>query len=450
MKLISIIIRTKNEEKWIGHCLEAISKQTYQNYEVVLVDNCSSDKTVDKAIKYSFVSKVINIGDFYPGKAINDGVRASAGEIIVVLSGHCIPKNEVWLSNLIAELDNHSIAGVYGRQEPMSFSSPFDKRDLAIVFGLDKKIQVKDPFFHNANSAFLKSIWEEFPFDESVTNIEDRLWGASVLKAGYKLCYVPNASVFHYHGIHHGRNIERVRNTVKVMNEFDQDCSDQNSFNESLNPNMVAIIPIKGESIYFEGICLLERAVNYLRRNKLVRNIYVSCDSVTTANLANRFGVKVIVRPSFLSLSHVDLEQVIQFTLCKIEEAEDIPDLVAVIEETYPFRDEGLIDKMALHLIRENLDTVIAAKEELRFVVDFHNPEQSSELNFMPRLLKDSKKNIGLLGAGFVTRPELIRSGSLLASRLGVFNLENPLSTIEVRSDKDVAVLRHQLRFLDN
>ena len=78
------------------------------------------------------------------------------------------------------------VAGVYGRQEPLSYSTDFDKRDLITVFGLDKKIQVKDPFFHNANSAFLRTTWKKFPFDEKVSNIEDRVWGHQVIKKNYK------------------------------------------------------------------------------------------------------------------------------------------------------------------------------------------------------------------------------------------------------------------------
>ena len=38
-----------------------------------------------------------------------------------------------------------------------------DKRDLLTIFGLDKKIQVKDTFFHNANSAFRREIWKKIP-----------------------------------------------------------------------------------------------------------------------------------------------------------------------------------------------------------------------------------------------------------------------------------------------
>lgn len=53
MKKISIVITTKNEEKVIGRLLKSISSQTYKDYEVILVDNKSSDKTLSVAKKYN-------------------------------------------------------------------------------------------------------------------------------------------------------------------------------------------------------------------------------------------------------------------------------------------------------------------------------------------------------------------------------------------------------------
>ena len=41
MPKVSIIIRTKNEERWIGSCLKSIFDQTHKDFEVILVDNNS-------------------------------------------------------------------------------------------------------------------------------------------------------------------------------------------------------------------------------------------------------------------------------------------------------------------------------------------------------------------------------------------------------------------------
>ena len=44
---ISIVVRTKNEDFWIGKCLNEVFNQKYKNFEVILVDNNSKDKSYD-------------------------------------------------------------------------------------------------------------------------------------------------------------------------------------------------------------------------------------------------------------------------------------------------------------------------------------------------------------------------------------------------------------------
>ena len=63
MPEISIIIRTKNEERWIAHCLTAIFQQDYDDFEVILVDNASLDHTVHVAQRFPLAS-IIKIDKF--------------------------------------------------------------------------------------------------------------------------------------------------------------------------------------------------------------------------------------------------------------------------------------------------------------------------------------------------------------------------------------------------
>ena len=223
--LVSIIIRGKNEEDWLGLCLRSIHEQTYKNFEIVYVDNQSDDASINIAKEYN-VDIIKKVKKFLPGNAINNGIKASNGKYIVILSAHCIPTNKKWLSNLVYSLEKRkSLAGVYGRQVPLKSTSSDDARDLLITFGNEDRVQKKDPFFHNANSIIKKSVWDKVNFDNKITNIEDRDWAKKVLKLGYEIKYDSKASVYHYHGLHQHNNYESFRATAvnTLMQKINED-----------------------------------------------------------------------------------------------------------------------------------------------------------------------------------------------------------------------------------
>ena len=60
MPKVSIIIRTKNEERWISSCLSAIKDQSFKDFEIILVDNGSTDKTISPAKKFD-IEKIVNV-----------------------------------------------------------------------------------------------------------------------------------------------------------------------------------------------------------------------------------------------------------------------------------------------------------------------------------------------------------------------------------------------------
>ncbi|MBT3659351.1 MAG: glycosyltransferase [Rhodospirillaceae bacterium] len=434
--LVSIIIRAFNEERWIGPCLRAIQTQTYTNFEVILVDNNSTDKTVERAKEFDVV--LINIDKFIPGQAINDGIRASKGEIIICISAHCIPVDENWLANLIADLDDAKVAGVYGRQEPLSFSTDYDKRDLITVFGLDKKVQRKDPFFHNANSAFRRDTWEKFPFSETATNIEDRVWGQQVIAAGYKIVYEPDASVYHHHGIHHNQSAERVRDVVMVM-EGIENWSDNAAQMDPANMNIVAMLPVKSPVVHYGGRPLLEYSIENALASELISHVVVAADNEEHLKIAQDAGcAHTFLRPESLSAEYADVVEVFRFTLESLEDAGVFPDIVVMIEETYPFRPAGLLDEMIRRMTNEGLESVVAARPEQRHIW-LKDGEDITDVGdgFMPRHLKSKTAYIALIGLANVTLPSIIRGGARLGERIGLHEIVEPLAGVEVHNDQD-------------
>ncbi len=433
--IISIVIRTKNEERWILKCLEQINKQTFRDFEIILVDNNSTDKTVQKAI-IAGVKKIFVIKNFLPGKALNLGIKKSLGEYIVCLSAHCIPTNKDWLKNLIKNFKLESnVAGVYGRQEPMEFSKDSDKRDLFLVFGLDRKVQIKDSFFHNANSIIKKSIWENIKFDEKITNIEDRLWGEKIIQSGYKIIYEPSASVFHHHGIHQDGNQVRLRNVVNIIQSYSKNFSQGNLDPKRLN--IVAIIPSKGPLKKNGKDVLIRHTINKAKKSKFIKKVIVSTDNKQTRNFAIKNGAECpFLRPKKLSMSNVNLRTVQKFSLSELERNKIFPDLIIHLEETYPFRDKDLIDQAIKVLLKNGYDTVIAAKEEKGWLwKEDTNGYFKIEEGDIPQKIK-KKTYLGLHGICCVTYPEFIRNGSLIGKNIGLFPLKNHLSIIEIRDNE--------------
>ena len=420
--LVSIIIRTKNEERWIEHCLSAIAEQTLKDFEIILVDNNSDDWSVKIAKKYT--KKIVNVTDFFPGKAINEGIRASSGEYIVIVSGHCIPKNNQWLKKLIDPFlkdKTKLLAGVYGRQEPLSSSSPLDKRDLTVVFGLDERIQKKDSFFHNANSALPRRIWEKFPFDENTTNIEDRLWGAEVTKNGYHIFYTPEASVYHYHGINQGGKIDRAEKIVKIIETLEGPAvSLSNIVRNKLN--IIGLIPLKGSATIYNNENLLIKSIEFLKSSKLVEEVYISTDNEHTANLAKKNGASApFIRPSYLSSPSVGLPEVLKFSLDEIEKIRKV-DLVVIIEENYPFRPDGLVDNLINSIIEGGYDTVCASIIEERSIWLDENEKITAigDSLMESRKIKNEKVHINLFGLGAVTYVDNIRRKNILTNKVGL------------------------------
>jgi len=442
-KLVSIVIRTKNEEKWISSCLRSVFKQTYKNIEVIIVDNESIDRTVKKAKEYPV--KIISIDKFIPGKAINDGVRASSGEYIVCLSGHCVPVNDKWLESLVKELDQDNVAGIYGRQEPLSFTSDLDKRDLLTVFGLDKKIQVKDTFFHNANSAFRREIWSKFPFDEEVTNIEDRVWGEKVIKHGFNIIYEPKASVYHWHGIHQDLNSERASNIVKILEKLDNfKLKGQYQTPEELK--ILAVIPVKGKMLMLNNTPLIEHTILSAKKSKFITDIVVATDNNDISKYAEGQSVESpFIRPDSLSEDYIDIFDVVKYVLDCYEEINRQYDLVVLLEEIYPFREDDVIDAMINQLVLDGLDTIVAGQTEKRSIwLTSGNETKLLEMEdndiTMPSSLKNSKATIGMIGMCCVTHASLLYNNHIFSGKTGIFEIENTLSKITVRNAEEMKI----------
>jgi len=451
--MISIIIRTQNEEGYIGHCLGAVFEQEENEFEVIIVDNSSTDKTIPIARTFP-IKEVINIIDYKPGKSINLGIEESRGEIIVLLSAHCIPKSNQWLSKLIANFTHNDIAGVYGRQLPVSYSKPSDVRELYISFGQEKRIQEKDYFFHNANSAIRRSVWEKFPFDTKVTNIEDRMWAKAVIEKGYKLVYEPEAEVFHHHGIHQNQDEIRADQTVKVIKEVEEFKS-SDFLPASLKPenrNIVAMIPVVKKSKPINNIDLLHKLINDLCSLSLISDIFIiSCKSFI-GDLKTDQKVRLMERPVSIYDKMAEGSKVDEMIWCleKINQEGLFPDYIIYFDPLYPFRPRNVVKVLIYDACYKGLDSVFFGYTEKQSIwIKDINKKYYQELanDALPsaqnRLKIETPLYRALMGIGCITRSGVLRSGQMIgADNIGIIPTDDIKHTLTLADPKAVSLIK--------
>ncbi len=213
--MYSVIIRVKNEEKYIGHAIQSCIDYL-QNPEIIIINDSSNDKSLyiarlfvynenflDKVNKNFCDLKIIDIEDYTPGKALNLGVKNAKYENIIVLSGHCIIRkfNEAKIKK---NLENFDV--LFGNQTPYYYGKRLNKKYIWSNF-VDKEVtnmwseMEGRYFFHNAASIFKKETLETNPFDEKLAGKEDRYWANKWINKGKKILYQPEFSVDHFYTI---------------------------------------------------------------------------------------------------------------------------------------------------------------------------------------------------------------------------------------------------------
>ncbi|MFA6238836.1 MAG: glycosyltransferase [Bacteriovorax sp.] len=199
--LVSVILRSYNEEKHIGKLLSSIFNQKcIYPFEVILVDSGSKDNTLSIANRYPVKIVEISPKEFTFGRSLNRGIAKARGEVCVMTSAHCYASNEHWLENIARPiLEDEKVALVYGNQRGVESTRYSEHQIFSQWFSDENIYDYKLPFCNNANSAIRRSLWEEYPFNEDLTGLEDLDWAKYVRSRSLKISYRADAQVFHVH-----------------------------------------------------------------------------------------------------------------------------------------------------------------------------------------------------------------------------------------------------------
>ena len=168
--------------------------------EVVLVDSGSIDGTLSIASEFGVNIVHIEKSEFTFGRSLNIGCDAAKGDVLVFVSGHCIPCDEEWLQNLVSPLIADEFSYTYGRQVGHAASKFSEKQIFNKYYPAGSQSVTSQGFFcNNANAALSKDKWRKYRFDEKLTGLEDMALAKKMVADGYTIGYVASSSVYHIH-----------------------------------------------------------------------------------------------------------------------------------------------------------------------------------------------------------------------------------------------------------
>jgi len=214
MPRVSAAVLNYNGRRLLDVILPSLFAQDYRDYEVIVVDNGSSDDSVPYLRARWPQARVLSVGASNVGvaAALNLAVTAAAGELVALLNND-IELDARWLGELVAALDRHpeavSVAGkllnYYRREELDAAGDVFTRGGSAFGRGSGQRYvgqyeSEEEVFAPTAGAALYRvsAFADVGQFDESFfAYFEDVDWGLRAQLAGHRSWYVPSAVAYH-------------------------------------------------------------------------------------------------------------------------------------------------------------------------------------------------------------------------------------------------------------
>jgi GT2 family glycosyltransferase len=137
--------------------------------------------------------------EFSFGRALNLGCAEASGEFIVAASAHVYPVYDDWLERLLAPFEDPEVALSYGKQRGNEVTKYSEHQVFEKWFPDASNFDQDHPFCNNANAAIRRALWEELPYNEELTGLEDLDWAKRAMQRGYRIAYAADAPIIHVH-----------------------------------------------------------------------------------------------------------------------------------------------------------------------------------------------------------------------------------------------------------
>jgi glycosyltransferase involved in cell wall biosynthesis len=199
--MVSVVIPVHNGESKLPMCLQAVLQSEYSNYQIVVVDDGSSDRTIDVAKQYpcTLVQLQQNSG---PSIARNVGVEHAKGEFVLFIDDDVLVQPNT-ISNIISIFrENQDIAAMVGNLTKKSgFKNYFSQfKNLHHRYHLCLFPNYIQECFTSITAVKREIFLQANGFNEKINtpSVEDVEFGQRLSDQGFKILHVKNLNVMHF------------------------------------------------------------------------------------------------------------------------------------------------------------------------------------------------------------------------------------------------------------
>jgi len=270
---VSIIIPSKDEYELISRCIESLKNTDYRHYEVIIVDNGSTDERVktfyeelmkDSRFKVLYLNYPFNFS-----RLVNFGVKNSEGEVICLLNNDTEVIEKNWLLEMVRQVIRKEVGvvgakllypngtiqhggvilGIFNGAEHAFKGSPKDAEGY-----MKRLITVQNYLAVTAACmVFRKKVFEEVGgFDETFrVNFNDVDFCLKVFERGYRIIWTPYAKLIHIESATRDKKFSHDQNEIELLRNKWKKYIERDPF---YNPNLTTYktdFSLNGEIFFY-------------------------------------------------------------------------------------------------------------------------------------------------------------------------------------------------------